>query len=90
MRIAIAAIARQTGAKSTSKLAQMRRSVRNGGKLPAIRVAYIDDTLREWLGRRGVETEGKKYFLIEGHHRTSAMEREGKKEIVAKVIRKLY
>lgn len=76
------------GARSPSKVMQMRRSVRNGGKLPAVRVALIDDTLRKKLSRRGIV--GGNYFMLEGHHRYEAMKREKKKTINAKVVRKLY
>jgi uncharacterized ParB-like nuclease family protein len=89
VEIALADIVRKTGAKSDSKVRQMRRSLRNGGKLPAIRVAFIDDTLRKRLSRMGLPTN-RKYFLLEGHHRYCAFELEKRKTIAAKIIHKLY
>lgn len=90
MQVALDSIAKKTGGKSDSKIRQMRRAIRNGNKLPAIRVALIDDRLREKLGRLGICTEGKKYFLLEGHHRYQAHELEGRQVICVKVVRKLY
>ena len=85
MRIHIDSIA-----KSDSKVKQMRKAIRNGNKLPPIRVTLIDDNLRERLGRLGICVEGKEYFLEEGHHRHQAHQLEKKKLIRAKVVRKLH
>jgi hypothetical protein len=89
MMILLTDIVAKIGAKSESKVRQMRLTIRNGGKLPAIRVALVDDTLRERLGRMGLPTD-RKYFLLEGHHRFCATKAEKKKSITAKVVRKLY
>lgn len=88
-QILLSDVVRRTGSRSDSKVQQMRRSLRNGGKFPAIRVALIDDTLRKRLGRMGLSTD-KKYFLLEGHHRFCVTESSGGKTIIAKVVRKLY
>jgi hypothetical protein len=88
--VTITDIVHKTGAKSESKIKQMRRTIRNGGKLPPIRLAFIDDTLRERLGRMGLDTIGKVFFLLEGHHRCRAMELEKKDMIAAKVVHKIY
>ena len=90
MEILLSDVVRKTGARSDSKVRQMRRSFRNGGKFPAIRVALIDDTLRKRLGRMGLSTIGKKYFLLEGHHRFCVTESGNAKIISAKVVRKIY
>jgi len=87
--IPIDSIAKKIGAKSSSKIIQMRKAIRNGNKLPSIRVALIDISLKEKLGRLGVCTERKKYFLLEGHHRHQAFQLERKHIIDAKIVRKL-
>ena len=90
LEIFISEVVRKTGARSDSKVQQMKRALRNGGRFPAIRVALIDETLRKRLGRMGLSTVGKKYFLLEGHHRFCVTEAENVKTIAAKVVRKLY
>ena len=87
--IPIDSIAKKIGAKSDSKIKQMRRAIHNGNKLPPIRVVLIDDGWKEKLGRLGICTEGKQYFLLEGHHRYQAFQLEKKRLINAKITRKL-
>ena len=56
----ISEVVRKTGARSDSDAQQMKRALRHVGRVPAVRVALVEETLRNRSGRKGISTLGKK------------------------------